>query len=195
MIIGFVRHGKTEWNALGKIQGQTDIPLNEEGITQARLLASRLANDDRQWDAVVSSDLQRAHMTASIIAEKLSIPLLEPDLRLRERFYGDVEGTTEAQRLSRWGEDWRKAETGKESDESVRARGRAFLESHYSPGRRLLVVSHGSFLGQMFEELCGELNYSFIGNMSYSVLEFENGRWNPLLLNCMRHLEPTNSSS
>lgn len=191
MIIGFIRHGKTDWNALGKIQGQTDIPLNEEGIRQARLLADRLAQDVHRWDAVISSDLARAYRTASIIADKLNIPLLEPDERLRERFYGEVEGTTEKERLERWGDDWRAMDTGKEPDESVRARGRAFLDEQYerNPDRHLLVVSHGSFLAQLFEELCGDMGTQFIGNMSYSILELQDGRWYPLLYNCMRHLE------
>ncbi len=93
MLIGLVRHGKTDWNAEGKIQGQTDIPLNEEGKAQAIALANRLSGEERIWDAVVSSDLKRAFATAQIIAEKLGIPLLESDSRLRERYFGEVEGT------------------------------------------------------------------------------------------------------
>lgn len=197
MIIGFVRHGRTDWNALGKIQGQTDIPLNEEGTKQAHLLADRLAHDSHKWDAVISSNLQRAYTTASIIADKLHIPLLEPDQRLRERYYGEVEGTTEPERLSRWGEKWREMDTGKESDASVRARGREFLDSQYAehPDRNLLIVSHGSFLGQIFEELCGHVSDEYIGNMSYTILEYHNGGWTPLLYNCMKHLETSDSSS
>ncbi|MFX3633470.1 MAG: histidine phosphatase family protein [Candidatus Pristimantibacillus sp.] len=190
MIIGFVRHGKTEWNALGRIQGQTDIPLNETGLAQARALAQRLSDDNTEWDAILSSDLERARETARVISGKLDIPLLEADTRLRERFYGDIEGTTEQERLERWGVDWRSAEAGQESDADVRARGRMFLEECYrtNPNGKILLVSHGSFLAQMFTELCSGLNTQYINNMSYSILEFNEGQWNPLLYNCTRHL-------
>lgn len=190
MIIGFVRHGKTEWNELGRIQGQTDIPLNEMGLAQARALAQRLSDDEMEWDAILSSDLQRALETARVISDKLDIPLLEVDTRLRERFYGDIEGTTEQERLERWGTEWRTVEAGQESDTDVRARGRSLLEECYrrNPSGRLLLVSHGSFLAQMFTELCSGLNTQYLNNMSYSILEFNEGQWTPLLYNCTRHL-------
>ncbi len=151
--IGWIRHGRTEWNALGKIQGQTDIPLNEEGIRQARALAERLAADGMHWDGVVSSHLSRARETARIIAEKLEIPLLEPDERLQERYFGEIEGTTEQERISRWGEQWRQTYEGQESDELVRARGFGFFEGLAAAGgneqfarclARQLLVSDGA---------------------------------------------------
>lgn len=190
MIIGFVRHGNTEWNTLGKIQGQTDIPLSGLGVSQAQALAQRLYIDQEQWDAIISSDLQRAHETARIIAGKLDIPHLDSDIRLRERYFGDIEGTTESERLERWGADWRTAETGQESDEDVRARGRQFLEDWHkqNPSGKLLVVTHGGFLSQMFSELCSGLDKQYLNNMSYSILEFTEGQWSPLLYNCSRHL-------
>ncbi|QAY66148.1 histidine phosphatase family protein [Paenibacillus protaetiae] len=188
MIIGFVRHGKTDWNALGKIQGQTDIPLNDEGIAQAELLAARLSDE---WDAVISSDLQRACQTAAIIAGRTGIPLLKPDARLRERHYGLVEGTTEEERLARWGADWRMQNIGKEPDESVRNRGLSFLEDYAAanPGTRLLIVSHGSFLSEIFKALCSQIEDVHLGNLSYSIFEQESGAWKPLLYNCTKHLQ------
>ncbi|SFE90894.1 probable phosphoglycerate mutase [Paenibacillus algorifonticola] len=191
MIIGLVRHGNTDWNKLGKIQGQTDIPLNERGIAQAVALANRLSEDQTPWDAVIASDLQRARETARIIADKLDIPLLAPDERLRERFYGDIEGTTEQERIARWGEQWRHAEVGQESDETVRVRGRSFVEEwrQSNPQGRLLVVTHGSFLAQLLDELCSGLDKQFLDNMSYSILQFKGSVWEPLLYNCSRHLQ------
>ncbi|ANY68887.1 phosphoglycerate kinase [Paenibacillus sp. BIHB 4019] len=191
MIIGLVRHGNTDWNKLGKIQGQTDIPLNERGVAQAVALANRLSEDQKLWDAVISSDLQRARETARIVADKLGIPLLAPDERLRERFYGDIEGTTEQERIARWGEQWRQAEVGQESDETVRGRGRSFVEEwrRGNPEGRLLVVTHGSFLAQLLDELCSGLEKQFLDNMSYSILQFNENEWESLLYNCSRHLQ------
>lgn len=194
MHIGFVRHGKTDWNAQGIIQGQTDIPLNEEGITQARALAARLVEEPPVWDAVLSSDLERARVTAEIIASALNIPLLEPDSRLRERGFGLVEGTTEAERLERWGADWREREVGMESDADVRERGKAvvadLLLAGDSPFRRdVLIVSHGSFIAQMLLELCAGLEDKKLGNLAYSVLKLREQNWQPLLHNCTKHLE------
>ncbi|MNZ62970.1 Glucosyl-3-phosphoglycerate phosphatase [compost metagenome] len=190
MIIGFIRHGKTDWNAEGRIQGQTDIPLNNEGIRQAHALAERLSREDRIWDVVVSSDLKRAYETARIISDKLHIPLLSGDVRLRERYFGEVEGTKEQERHSRWGKNWREAANGVEPDVAVRARGMEAIKQWQQerPGQRVLVVSHGSFLAQIFAELCAELEDQHLNNLSYSVMEFEDNRWHPRLYNCTRHL-------
>lgn len=190
MLIGLVRHGKTDWNAEGKIQGQTDIPLNKEGIAQAIALANRLSGEERIWDAVVSSDLKRAFATAQIIAEKLGIPLLESDSRLRERYFGEVEGTIEEERHARWGKEWRDVADGVESNEAVRARGLNALKEwqHEHAGRNLLVVSHGSFLAQLLDELCSELEDQHLSNLSYSILERRKDKWHPQLYNCTVHL-------
>lgn len=197
VLIGLIRHGQTEWNALGKIQGQTDIPLSEEGKRQAEALANRLVHENQKWDAVISSSLQRAHETGRIIAAKLELPLLAPDDRLNERYFGQVEGTTLEERLGRWGENWRQADAGQESDAAVRKRGMAFIEEWRTarPDTRLLVVSHGSFLAQLLQEMCGQLDDGHLGNMSFSILAHEErtngGAWKPLLHNCSLHLQQT----
>lgn len=192
MQLGWIRHGRTDWNAAGKIQGQTDIPLNEEGKAQARRLAERLLQEGADWTAVVSSDLQRAQQTAAILAEKLGIRLLAPDERLRERNYGLIEGTTEEERLERWGPDWRQMELGQESNEAMKARGLAYVEELLAAvGRedKVLVVTHGGFLTQLLHALCSGLDNSYIGNLSYSVMSLqENGGWQSVLHNCTAHL-------
>lgn len=190
MLIGFVRHGKTDWNAEGKIQGQTDIPLNKEGAAQAQALANRLSGEERIWDAVISSDLKRAFATAQIIAEKLGIPLLGSDSRLRERYFGEVEGMKEQERLARWGIGWRDVAEGVESNADVRARGISALREwqlKYTD-RNLLVVSHGSFLAQILAELNSELDDQHLSNLSYSIMEYRENKWHPQLYNCTIHL-------
>lgn len=71
MKLYFVRHGETEWNVRKKIQGKTDIPLNENGICQARELADELQRDDIRVNHIYHSTQIRAEQTAGIIAEAL----------------------------------------------------------------------------------------------------------------------------
>lgn len=86
-----VRHGETEWNKIRRIQGVSDIPLNDTGRAQAAGVGTILAA--HRFDLIVSSPLSRARETADIIAKKLSMPapLIIDDLI--ERNYGDAEGS------------------------------------------------------------------------------------------------------
>src|SRR5207248_2072590 len=86
-----VRHGETDWNAAGRLQGHTDRPLNDYGRQQARELGDRLAGD--RIAAVYASDLVRARETAEILGERLGlVVVLDPDLR--EKNWGTWEGLT-----------------------------------------------------------------------------------------------------
>ena len=84
-----VRHGETAWNASGRIQGHTDIELTEKGLEQARLAAESLRNEN--IDAVYSSDLKRASVTAEAIATIHNLPVITTPL-LREAFFGSWQG-------------------------------------------------------------------------------------------------------
>ncbi|MFC5403793.1 histidine phosphatase family protein [Cohnella soli] len=195
--MGWIRHGITEWNRLGKIQGVTDIPLSKEGEEQARRLAVRLIADGDRWDGIYCSDLKRAHRTAEIISERLGIPLVT-DSRLRERSFGQAEGTTLEQRVSEWGENWRANVPDQESDDEVRARGHDFVDDFLlrHQGQSWLIVTHGSFLARMLQSLCEDLTDSHLQNVSLTVLERPansmHSNWTPLLHNCTLHLaEPS----
>ena len=84
-----IRHGQTNWNKEGRIQGKTDIELNEEGIKQAEE-AKRILKD-YPIDMIVSSTLKRARKTAEIINEAKNVPIMF-DKALEERGFGDFEG-------------------------------------------------------------------------------------------------------
>jgi uncharacterized phosphatase len=143
-----VRHGETEWNRIGRVQGRTDIPLNDTGREQARAAGRRLRG--QAFDAVVSSPLSRAADTARIIAAELGLG--EPELveALVERDYGRAEGWTD--------DDIRDRMDGhlvaRESREATVARVKpallAIAERH--PGQRVLVVSHGGVIGSLIRD-------------------------------------------
>lgn len=85
VVLWLVRHGETDWNAAGRFQGWTDVPLNENGRTQAGQLREVLAN--HEFAGVWSSDLARAIETARIAVGEPAV-----DRRLRELDFGDLEG-------------------------------------------------------------------------------------------------------
>lgn len=89
MKIYAARHGQTQWNVENKICGTTDLPLTEEGWAQARALAEKTTELD--LDLIICSTMLRARQTASAVAEKLDIPVIE-DARLVEQNYGIYEG-------------------------------------------------------------------------------------------------------
>jgi len=93
-----VRHGESEWNAVGRWQGQADPPLSEVGRRQAFMAAERIG----AVDAVVSSDLERAVQTAFIIGEALGVGPVITDERLRERDAGEWSGLTKAEIEQQW---------------------------------------------------------------------------------------------
>ena len=130
-----VRHGETDWNADGRLQGQTDRPLSEFGRRQATQLAEDLA--DEGLEAIYSSDLARARETAEILGARLGLPVvLDPDLR--EKDWGTWEGLTsvERDRVEFVGES-----TEAHQERILRAL-RRISERHPGEGR-VLVVTHG----------------------------------------------------
>jgi broad specificity phosphatase PhoE len=132
-----VRHGETDWNAEGRLQGHTDRPLNEYGRRQARELADRLAGDGA--DALYASDLVRATATAEIIGERLGLAVVvDPDLR--EKNWGTWEGLTGDERVHVEFE----GESTEEHRDRVLGAIRRIARRH--PDERVVVVTHGGSL-------------------------------------------------
>ncbi|ROS34593.1 MULTISPECIES: histidine phosphatase family protein [unclassified Curtobacterium] len=94
-LLYLVRHGETDWNAQRRIQGSTDIPLNDTGRRQAAEAAELLTR--RQFDAVVASPLSRAAETGTIIADRLGLAAPVTYAGLAERAYGEAEGLTDTE--------------------------------------------------------------------------------------------------
>jgi broad specificity phosphatase PhoE len=89
MNLYFVRHGQTDWNASDRLQGQSDIPLNQTGIAQAESLRDQIRGRGLRFDAIYASPLQRVRKTAEIIADGQPIVI---DRLLSERNAGQFEG-------------------------------------------------------------------------------------------------------
>lgn len=187
--IGLVRHGVTDWNQEGRMQGKNDIPLNAEGRRQAGLLGKRMAGEE--WDYIYSSDLARARETADIIARHMGKTVEGYDPLLSERAFGLLEGTTEQERITRWGPDWRSMDLGGEAREAVIERGMGFLKEmdQRHPDKRILLVSHGALIGALVETLFPDFGYLGLKNTCVNVLEKTPEGWSCSLHNCVRHLE------
>jgi broad specificity phosphatase PhoE len=184
------RHGRTEWNVAGRVQGQTDTPLDDVGREQARSAAARLAA--LRPERIVSSDLTRAHDTAQRLGELMG-QQVEVDPRLREMNFGDREGMTWRQAWAAFPDGMRAWVDGDQTQipgsETYRGAGErlaAALTDHLtrlSPGGTLVVVAHGAVLRTgvcAFLEI-PESHWSSLGglsNCSWAVLEENrNGDW------------------
>ncbi|UQZ35142.1 histidine phosphatase family protein [Paenibacillus sp. PK3_47] len=189
-VIGLIRHGSTAWNKEGRIQGHTDNPLDEEGLLQAAAIAERLSGEE--WDYIYSSDLLRARQTAEVIAAKLGIPVAGLLQGIREMDGGQLEGTTEQERVARWGKDWRSMELGLESSESGKLRGARTIEeiALRHPGKRVLIVSHGAILRSSLSGLVPGLDVSqLLKNTSITRIVKDKDTWTCELYNCVQHMD------
>ena len=130
-----VRHGETDWNAEGRLQGQIDRPLSDFGRRQARQLAEEL--EDEEIGAIYSSDLARARETAEIVGERLDLPV-ELDSDLREKDWGSWEGLTavERDRVEFVGEST-------QAHQERMLRGLARISAQHPDGDTVLIVTHG----------------------------------------------------
>lgn len=187
--ITFVRHGMTDHNLENRAQGHSQNPLNETGRAQAALVAKRLSEEE--WDVFISSDLRRARETADMISAAIGRPVDFYNERLREMDRGFIADTIEAERIERWGEHWRQLDLGQETRESMRARGMNFIKDIASrfAGKKVLVVTHGYFLGQTLKELIqDESTGDDLRNTSVTTIVHNGEKWEYLLYDCVKHL-------
>lgn len=182
-MIYLVRHGETEWNFTHRMQGVTDIPLNDTGLTQAEKIGNKLKNV--HFDILYVSPLTRARQTAQAIHKHHPNLTLEIRPDLVERSYGELEGLTyEAldalHPAMEWGKSWVHVDyrpPGGESLRDIHTRVDAFITHVLSQksGNHIAVVAHGvtlrifvgAFLGIPIEQL-GELE---MNNASLAILE------------------------
>lgn len=148
-----MRHGKTEWNALHKLQGRTDIPLNEEGKRMARQACEKYK--ELNIDVCYCSPLVRALETAQIVLKNRKIPIIE-DKRLSEMSFGEYEGIENSLAIPdcpinvifNQPEKYIESVGGAETFEQLFARTGSFLKEIVEPqiqaGKDILIVGHGA---------------------------------------------------
>lgn len=184
------RHGRTEWNASGRFQGQLDPPLDETGRAQARQAADALAAELPTGSLVVTSDLARARDTARTLADALGCRLrVEP--RLREHGLGSWEGLTRedvARDLPEQYADWTAGRPvrgrGGEDPADVARRALAAL-ADLPPAPVAVLVTHGGTGGRLIEALLGlgpehRRVFGPLGNCHWTELAHQGTRWRVL---------------
>lgn len=173
MLLYLVRHGETDWNLARRIQGSTDIPLNDTGREQAATTGALLAR--RNWDAVYSSPLSRAFETASIIADAVGLPAPTPVPALVERAYGEAEGLEDEELTRRFPGDT--PVPGREGRGAVVARVLPALmelaDAH--PDQAIIVVSHGGVIRSVLNAVDPENRHPAITNGSVHSFRHDDG--------------------
>ncbi len=182
------RHGRTEWNATGRFQGQLDPPLDDEGRRQASHVAPRLAAElPAGRTVVVSSDLSRAAETAASLTSVLGVDVrLDP--RLREHGMGCWEGLTREEVAARYPEQYADGVAGRpvrdrggEEPAHVAERALAALVD-LPPDPVAVVVTHGGTAGRLVERLL-ELGpehrrvFGPLANCAWTELAHQGSRW------------------
>ena len=176
--IGLLRHGQTDWNLQTRLQGISDIELNEEGKRQAISAGRNLNISD--WNSIASSPLKRARQTAALVNESLNFSAVEVIPRLLERNFGIAEGLTYVE----WREKYGSAiqAPGSETVEDLTVRSLALLAEFETlpSGSKLLAVSHGALIRRVVS-VVSDGAYPGEGdrfeNLSLSILRFTNGNW------------------
>jgi probable phosphoglycerate mutase len=148
-----VRHGQTDWNAAGRIQGRSDNPLNSHGRVQAMRAGESLLGGP--WDVLASSPLLRARQTAGLIGLRLELRLHSVVPGLVERDYGAAEGKPAAGFVPG---ELDALDGGAEPAEAVACRGVAALRGLLSqyPDRAIIAVTHGTLLRLALTEILGK---------------------------------------
>ena len=196
-----VRHGETVANTQGVLQGHLDTPLNETGVIQAQAIAERLKN--RSFDAIYSSDLQRAANTArAIVAHHSQVDIVYTE-ELREWNLGDLQGKSYSELNVLYPEIMKAFRKpggappipGGENIEDFQQRIGSFLDkvAADNPGKKILLVSHGGAMQRMLVHTFGKSEAKNIqplcANASMSVFRCIKGQWQLVTWNDTAHLE------
>ncbi|WP_080846348.1 histidine phosphatase family protein [Cytobacillus gottheilii] len=186
-VLCMVRHGQTDWNAEGKLQGSTDIPLNSNGIKQAELCAAYLKQEE--WDIIISSPLSRAKRTAEIIQNQVEVPLIVMEDFI-ERHFGKAEGMTPAERKEHFPDQ---QYTNMETVEELTTRlqhGLMKINRKYS-NQKVLLVAHGAVIHAILaaNALDAEpLNHIRLENACLNNMVFHEDKWSIKEYNIIDHL-------
>ena len=203
MKIMLVRHGQTEWNNIGKMQGSSDVHLSQDGLHQARLLAAHCPFHTA--DAIYSSPLARAESTAMILAEKFNLHV-ETVPELHETGYGDWEGKLLRDIAKEDPVNFEKffmqpdelqipnAETFQQTQLRAMDAVQKIINKHSEEkNSHIIIVAHGAVNRTI---LCGFLDIPLRKmwaisqfNTAVNILREDNGNWIVELMNSTAHLD------
>ncbi|WP_027502892.1 histidine phosphatase family protein [Rhodococcus sp. UNC363MFTsu5.1] len=171
--LALIRHGETEWNAQRRLQGSSDIPLNDTGRAQAHRAADALA--DRTWDLLVSSPLSRATETADIIGARLGIERSAAYHDLAERHLGEAEGITDYEAYDRWPHG---RYPDIEPKPAVAQRGLRAVDdlARRHPGSAIIAVTHGGVIRAVLDSVHSARSPR-IRNAGISTMSHDGQRW------------------
>lgn len=181
--ICLVRHGETDWNKYGKLQGQEDIELNDNGRKQAEGLGVCLGKD--RYEVIISSTLSRAVETAEIISKRIGVEKVKKNKFLMERNYGSASGLTATERKMKFPDG---LVSDQESIDALRKRVMGTLKAiaqNYR-GKKILIVTHAGVIRAIVSALSkGEIvtDGIKIKNLSVTILWYERGKWEIVCFN------------
>jgi probable phosphoglycerate mutase len=159
----FLRHGETEGNAK-RVYQPADIPLNPTGEAQAKRAAEYLR--EHPVERILASDMRRAWQTAQAAAEMVGAPVT-PEPRLRERWFGDLIGTSSMDL------DWRKEPPNGESLPEFILRTQAGIQAALDTDASTLLVAHGGSLYVLVYSLGAQLLEQHIANATPLLFQYE----------------------
>ena len=148
-VIGLLRHGQTNLNIDFRLQGVTDIPLNETGIAQAKVAGAVIASQaaaGQPWDLILSSPLSRARDTAVMVGQAIGIEGVSVEELLLERSFGEAEGLSHEEWKAKYNDT--NHVPGGETLQQLEARSWVLLQQllDHHAGKRVLTVSHGALI-------------------------------------------------
>lgn len=186
--VTIVRHGETNWNAIGRLQGKMDIDLNDTGRQQAQECREALL--DLNYDMIITSSLKRAKQTARIIHHRPDARFLEMGYFV-ERHFGEGEGLTIEERAEKFPNttDYPNQEPLEDFNHRIMV-GLDYIVEHFD-NKEIILVSHGAVLNQLLETLSkGTLKKGEMGlvNGCISTIEYEDGEWSIVNYNQHDHL-------
>lgn len=185
--IYILRHGETDWNCEGRLQGGTNTVLNERGKKQA--IACRSYFDEIKCDAIFTSSLKRATQTATIINETLQLPFYSLK-EFAERTFGAAEGMTYEERVKVYPD---KAYPNQETIEELKVRIEIGLQKiqHQYPNGEVILVTHGAVIHTLFtmvENASVFPQSELLSNGGVSIIHNQGGKWVLEKYNEIQHL-------
>ncbi len=174
MKIYLIRHGQTDWNVQGRFQGREDIPLNENGMEQAKICGEVLQGT--QFQAIISSPLKRASKTAQIIGKYVSVDQIITDEGITERDFSKVSGMTAQERDAFYASG---EQDDKEPWDDLCARMFATMKTYAEqyPNQNIIMISHGASINSVLSVLSqGKTGTGkiFLKNTCINIIDYNN---------------------